>query len=88
MTKSSIRPPAIAATAIVASEGTGQTMESLPPGSTVSGDGSGEALPPVEPATPPAAAPAPAQHEWNDEFVGVGGSYVVVDGKRVPADQA
>lgn len=80
MSKSTNRPSIPAVT--VTSEGAGQTMESLPPESTVSGNGGGQALPPIDP-------PAPATpHEWNDEFVGVGGSYVVVDGKRVPADQA
>jgi hypothetical protein len=42
--------------------------------------GIGETLPPTDPS--PAAIPT----EWNDEFRGLGGSYVVVDGKRVPQD--
>ena len=31
-------------------------------------------------------APAPSTPTvWNDEFTGIGGSYIVVDGKRQPA---
>lgn len=71
-------------------DATGQAMTPATAGTAITGDGSGNgaALPPVPPVPPEAAAPAPADHQWNDEYVGVGGSYVVIDGKRVPADQA
>ena len=60
-------------------DATGEPMTPAAPGAAITGDGSGSgaALPPIPPT-----------HEWNDEFTGVGGSYVVIDGKRVPADQA
>lgn len=65
---------------------TERPMTPVEPGAAVTGDGTGIALPPVPPVAPP--APVAPVHEWNDEFTGVGGSYVVIDGKRVPADQA
>ena len=68
---------------LVDSAGTDEARTALESGVTLQGDGAGQALPPVEPQAPP-----PAPHEWNDEYVGVGGSYVVINGKRVPADQA
>ena len=63
------------------SPGTGQVMTPQAPGATLTGDGAGEALP----AIPEAATPPATPHEWNDEFVGVGGTYIVVDGRRQPA---
>lgn len=79
--KSRLMPTITAAAAVAAlqeSAGTGEAMRALPVGATLQGAGAGEPLPPVEP---------PAVHEWDDEFTGIGGSYVVIDGRRYPADQ-